>query len=115
MLPPKDKWTPLGGYPLSEKEMLMSLEPSKQMHITNIVNYEVSNKRVMKVISERSSMSFKCSSVVSIDSSTGVHFEKNVSLFLFIALSLTLLYRWQKIIYHNHNLLLLSIKMLDMT
>ena len=76
MLPPKNKWTPLGGYSLFEKEMLISLEPSKQMYITNIVNYEVSNKRVIKVISERSSMSFKCSSVVSIDSSTGAHFEK---------------------------------------
>ena len=52
MLPPKHKWTPIGGSPLFEKEMLISLKPSKQMYITNIVNFEVSNKRVMKVISE---------------------------------------------------------------
>ena len=111
MLPPKDKWTPLNGYPLSEKEMLMSLEPSKQMHITNIVNYEVSNKRVIKVISERSSMSFKCSSVVSIDSSTGSHFEKKQVYFFSLLCLLPYCIDGK----NYHNLLLLSIKILNMT
>ena len=70
-----DKRTPSSGYPLSGKEILMCLEPSRQMHIMNIVNYEVSKERVIKLTSERSSTSLKCSSVVSIDSSTGPHFS----------------------------------------
>ena len=70
-----NKWTPSSGYPLSGNEMLMCLEPSRQMHIMNIVNYEVSKERAIKLTSERSSTSLKCSSVVSIDSSTGAHFS----------------------------------------
>ena len=39
---PIDNWTPSSGYPLSKKEILICLEPSRQMHIMNIFNYEVS-------------------------------------------------------------------------
>ena len=70
-----NKWTPSSWYPLSGKEILMCLEPSRLMDIINIVNSEVSKERVIKLTSERSSISLKCSSVVSIDSSTGPHFH----------------------------------------
>ena len=53
----------------------MCLEPSRLMDIMNIVNSEVLKERVIKFTSERSSTSLKCSSVVSIDSSTGPHFS----------------------------------------
>ena len=75
MFPHMNKWTPSSGYLLSGNEMLMCLEPSRQMHIINIVNYEASKERVIKLTSERSSTSLKCSSVVSIDPSTGPHFS----------------------------------------
>ena len=55
--PPINKWTPLSGHPLSEKEKLMCLEPSRQIHIMNIVSYEVLKERVIKLTSERCSMS----------------------------------------------------------
>ena len=79
--PPIDKWTPSSGYPLSEKEILMCLEPSRQIRIMNTVNYEFSKERVIKFTSERCSMSFKCSSVVSIDSSSGPHFGSVIYFF----------------------------------
>ena len=70
-----DKRTLSSRYPLSGKEILMCLEPSRLMDIMNIVNSKVLKERVIKFTSERSSTSLKCSLVVSIESSTGPHFS----------------------------------------
>ena len=70
----KQEWTPSIGSLLPEKEILMCLGPSKEIHILKSVNHEVSRKRVIKFTSESNATPSTCSSIVANHSSSGLHF-----------------------------------------